>query len=144
MEKVTNYERKKDYRHLKDKYKKNHYSTRVEHKELFITLEEKVGLQLVLCAIILTTLIIGKLFDINSIMSFETVISRTISKDSYSYLENTSIGNAFKDLGDTIKVQIGIGNEEYIPTMSNTIEDNIGLSDTIENNTIENTIIEKK
>ncbi len=139
MEKISVYERKKDYSHIKDKYRKNSHRGNKHGNETFITLEEKVGLQLILCVVMLTALIVGKMFHISSITKFETTISRTLSNDSRYYIENTSFGKAIEDLGVVLKNQIGIEEDMATPTMSNTTDIN-----DIDEKEYEDTVIEKK
>ncbi len=138
MEKINAYQRKKDYSHLKDNYRVSRYKHKVKKNDVFISLEEKIGLQLVLCAIILTTLIVGKLFNINNITKFEDTISETISNNSFQRLQNTAAGEVFVDLQNVIKEQINIETDQSTPIIESQEVQQIDKSE------YEDTIIEKK
>ncbi len=142
MEKVNAYQRKKDYSHLKDKHKDIRYRHRKQNNDIFISLEEKIGLQLVLCAIILTTLVVGKLFNVSNITKFETIISKTISNDSFEGFQNTEVGAVFVDLQNAIKEQININVRESVPTINT--QESQQIEQKIDTSNYKDTVIEKK
>lgn len=145
MEKVNSYERKKDYSHLKEKYKRNINYSRKQKDDFNITMSEKIGLQIVICALVLVVLVVGKLFELESITKFENIIERTVSEDSSFYSENVTLKNFLEDT----KVKLGLDNENTaipVSTMNDEVEElnNEVILDEEILETYEDTIIEKK
>ncbi len=142
MEKVEAYKRSKDYSHIRDRYKFSSYKYKNKKNETFITLEEKIGLQLVLCAIILTTLVAGKLFGISNITKFENTIAKLLNDDSTRYIEGTIFESVFNDFQTTLNEEIGLNTEESTPVINIQNDDVIEEQYNLEN--YEDTIFEKK
>lgn len=145
MEKVNSYERKKDYSYLKEKYKRNINYSRKQKDDFNITMSEKIGLQIVICALVLVVLVVGKLFELESITKFENIIERTVSEDSSFYAENVTLKKILEDT----KVKLGLDNENTaIPasTINDEVEElnNEVILDEEILETYEDTIIEKK
>ncbi len=134
MDTESKYIRSKDYTALKEKHRKSTPYSYVSHRNNQVSLNksEKLGLRLIICAVLLTVIIVGEMLNINTIIQFEQSFVEVISDDRTSDIKNTRIVKMFYEKDEI---------EETVPVV-NTNDKSITEINNLDN--YEDTVIEKK